>query len=97
MTFGIVQEKDIHAILPCPVLRKGVYQFEKDIDVDLVYLDLFPSHYIDFLFTDGHDTDTVKFEKLKVQNSVRLKCNIEGILILERLQSVNKTGQQLNL
>ena len=81
MTFGIVQEKDIHAILPCPVLRKGVYEFEKDIDVDLVYLDLFPSHYIDFLFTDGHDTDNVKFEKLKVQNSVRLKYKLYNAIL----------------
>ena len=30
-----VQEKDIHAILACLVLRRGVYRFEKDIDVDL--------------------------------------------------------------
>ena len=32
-----------------------------------------PSLYIDFLFTDGHDTDTAKFGKVKVQNSVGLK------------------------
>ena len=32
-----------------------------------------PSLYIDFLFTDGHDTDTAKFGKVKVQNSVELK------------------------
>ena len=33
------------------------------MDVDVFQLDLFPSHdIIDFLFTDGHDTDTVKFE-----------------------------------
>ena len=30
-----VQEKDIHAILPCPVLRRGVYGFKKDVDADL--------------------------------------------------------------
>ena len=27
-----VQEKDIHVIPPCPVLRRGVYEFEKEID-----------------------------------------------------------------
>ena len=43
------------------------------MNVDFFWLDLFPSRYIDFLFTDGHDTDIVKFEKLKVQNSVGLK------------------------
>ena len=89
-----VQEKDIHAILPCPILG-GVYGFEKDIDVDLIQLDLFPSHYIDFLFTDGHATDTVKPENVKVQNSVGLKykfykSDLEGIFILERLQLVQK-------
>ena len=31
-----VQEKDIHAILPCLVLRRRVYKSEKEIDVDLV-------------------------------------------------------------
>ena len=36
-------------------------------------IDLFPSFYIDFLFTDGHDTDTAKFEKVNVQNSGGLK------------------------
>ena len=47
--------------------------FKKDIGVDLFELDLFPSLYIGLLFTDGHDTDTAKFEKVKVQNSVELK------------------------
>ena len=70
----IVQEKDIHTIFPCPVLKRGVYGFEKrQIDVDLFLLELFPSHYIDFLFIDGHNTDTVKLEKVKVQNSVESK------------------------
>ena len=46
---------------------------KKNINVDLFYLHLFPSHYIYFLFTDRHDTDTVKFEKVKAQNSVGLK------------------------
>ena len=45
----------------------------KKTDNNLFYLDLFPSLCIDVLFTDGHDTDTVKFEKVKVHNSVRLK------------------------
>ena len=40
--------------------------------VDLFQLDLFPSHYIYFLFTNRHDTDTVKVQ-VKVQNSVGLK------------------------
>ena len=26
------------------------------------------------MFTDGHDIDTTKFEKVKAQNSVGLKC-----------------------
>ena len=30
-----VQEKYIHAILIFPVLRRGVYEFEKDVGVDL--------------------------------------------------------------
>ena len=30
-----VQEKDIHAILSYPILSRGVYVFEKYIDVDL--------------------------------------------------------------
>ena len=42
------------------------------IHVDLFQFDLFPSHYIYFLFTSGHDTDTVKVQ-VKVQNSVGLK------------------------
>ena len=46
---------------------------KKNINVELFYLHLFPSHYIYFLFTDRHDTDTVKIEKVKVQNSVGLK------------------------
>ena len=45
----------------------------KKTDVDLFQLDLYPSLYIDLLFTDGHETDTVKFEKVKIQNSVGLK------------------------
>ena len=45
----------------------------KKTDVDLFQVDLFPLFDIDFLFTDGHDTDTAKFEKVKVQNSVGLK------------------------
>ena len=40
--------------------------------VDLFQLDLFPSHYIYFLFTNRHNTDTVKVQ-VKVQNSVGLK------------------------
>ena len=35
------------------------------------------SIYIDVLLTDGHDTDTVKFGKVKVQNNVGLKCFIK--------------------
>ena len=27
-------------------IKKRMYEFEKDTDVDLFYLDLFPSHYI---------------------------------------------------
>ena len=68
-----VQEKYIHAILPCLELRREVCGFKKDIGVDLFELDLFPSLYIGLLFTDGHDTDTAKFEKVKVQDSVGLK------------------------
>ena len=51
-----------------------MHGFEKDRDVDLLWVDLLFSLYIDFLFTDGHDTHTAKFEKVKIQNSVRLKC-----------------------
>ena len=54
-------------------IKMRVYKFEKDIDVDLLQLDLFPSHYIYLLFINRHDTDTVKFEKVKVKNSVGLK------------------------
>ena len=50
-----------------------MHGFKKDIDVDLFELDLFPSLYIGPLFTDGHATDTAKFENVKVQNSVGLK------------------------
>ena len=35
----------------------------KKTDVDLFQLDLHPSLYIDFLFTDGHDTYNAKFVK----------------------------------
>ena len=30
-----VKEKDIHAILPCLVLKRGAHGFEKDVHVDL--------------------------------------------------------------
>ena len=40
--------------------------------VDLFQLELFPSHYIYFLLTNGHDTNTVKVQ-VKVKNSVGLK------------------------
>ena len=47
---------------------------------------VFHSHYIDFWFTDGHGTDIVKFEKVKVQNSVRLKYKFyEAILKVSSL------------
>ena len=49
-----------------------MFEFQKDIDVDLFWLDLFPSHYIDF-YLQMDMTDTINFEKAKVQNSVRLK------------------------
>ena len=58
-----------------------MYEFEKNINVDLFWLDLFSSRYIDFLFTDGHDTDTVKFEKLKEQNSVGLKYKFHKAIL----------------
>ena len=32
-----------------------MYEFEKCIDTDLFYLNLFPSLYIYFFFTGGHD------------------------------------------
>ena len=51
------------------------------MNVDFFWLDLFPSRYIDFLFTDGHDTDTVKFEKLKEQNSVGLKYKFHKAIL----------------
>ena len=59
--------------LPAWCQVEGVYGFEKDINVDLFQLDFYPSLYIDFLFTDGHDKDTAKFEESKAQNSVGLK------------------------
>ena len=97
----IKSKKKIFMHLPWKVLKRGVYGFEKDIDVDLFQIDLFPSHYRD-LFTNGDDTDIVKFENAKVQNSVGLKykfykSNVEGIFVQERLQSVNKIGQQVYL
>ena len=58
---------------PAWYISRGVYGFKKRIDVDLFQLDLYPSFYIDFLFTDGHDKNTAKFEKAKVQNSAGLK------------------------
>ena len=42
------------------------------LHIDLFQLNLFPSYYIYFLFTNGHDTDTVKVQ-VKVLNSVGLK------------------------
>ena len=65
-----VQEKHIHAILSWPVLRTGVHGFEKNMGVDLFKADLFPSLYVDFLFTDSHDKDTARFEKIKVHRTV---------------------------
>ena len=56
-----------------PGIKRRVSEFEKGIDVDLYQLDLFRWNYRYLLFADGHDADTVKFEKVKVQNSVRLK------------------------
>ena len=41
------------------------------LHIDLFQLNLFPSYYIYFLFTNGHDTDTVKVQ-VKVQDSVGL-------------------------
>ena len=53
------------------------------------------------MFTDEHDTDTAKFEMIKVQNSVRLKYEFYKAMLkvftLERLQSVSKFGQQVYL
>ena len=53
----------------------------KKTDVDLFQLDLFPSHYLDFLFADRYDTDTVKFER-KVKGTEQ--CQIEYISFIKQ-------------
>ena len=53
----------------------------KKTDVDLLQLDLFPSHYLDFLFADRYDTDTVKFER-KVKGTEQ--CQIEYLSFIKQ-------------
>ena len=49
---------------------------------------------MDFLFTDGHDKDTAKFEKAKVQNSVGLKYKFyKAMLKVSSFQEAS-VGQQ---
>ena len=72
----------------------GVYGFDKDIDIDLFQLGLYPSLYMDFLFTDRHDKDTAKFEKAKVQNSVGLKYKFYKAMLKVSSFREASVGQQ---
>ena len=49
---------------------------------------------MDFLFTDGHDKDTAKFEKAKVQNSVGLKYKFYKAMLKVSSFREASVGQQ---
>ena len=70
-----------------------MYGFEKD-RCWFVLTWLVSSLYVDFLFTDGHDTDTAKFEKVKVQNNVRLKYKFYKAMLKYLHSGEASVGQQ---
>ena len=92
-----VQEKDIHAVLPCLVLRRGVYGFEKDrCSLVLDWLISFTLYGLFVYWWTWHRY--CKFEKVKVQNSVGLKYKFYmTILKVSSFCRGNKIGQQVYL